>query len=120
LPIITPDVKRIIDGKIIEAWNETVNVEKYRSCVCDITKVADNLSDLFYEYSFNDKNSFSFDYAILKTIFQYYKTIKKKDSIELIKMAIDWKRYDIAKSEIFDENIEWVIENLKNTNSFVL
>ncbi len=121
LSIITPYVKYIIESEIIKAWNEnkTVDGKRYINCIWKITNVEDNLSDLFYEYSFSDKNSYSFDYAILKTIFQYYKTTKKKDSIELIKMVIDWKRYDIAKSEIFDENIEWVSENFKHTFSFV-
>ena len=109
------EISNSIDNKIADIWNIS-DVERYRKCVWEITNFDNNLYDLFYEYSLTDKSSYNFDFAILKAIIQYSKIPDKEDSnkknsdriIKLIKMVIDWKRCDLAKSEIFDENIEWV------------
>jgi hypothetical protein len=64
-----------------------------------------------YEYSFKHTTDYNLDFAIFKTIINFNKKYKKVGLFELIEMTIDWNRFDVAKSELFNHNIDFVSFN---------
>jgi hypothetical protein len=88
-------------------------IRKYTKCIRDIINV-DHLDKLIYEYSFDDSQEYSFDFAILKTIIKFRKEYKKVKPIDLIEMAIDWNRFDVAKSELLHNHDDLVKLKLIN------
>ncbi len=109
------DIKTSISICVGDKWSlkEKNTIEKYTNCIWDIIK-SKNLDLFIYEHSFNDTAKNNFDFAIFKAIINFNKEYKKFDLFKLIEMTIDWNRFDVAKKELFNDNIEWVSINQLN------
>jgi hypothetical protein len=92
---------------------DTNTIKKYTNCIWDIIR-SKNLDLFIYEHSFNDTTKNNFDFAIFKAIINFNKEYKKFDLFKLIEMTIDWNRFDVAKKELFNDNIDWVSINQLN------
>jgi hypothetical protein len=96
---------------------DPVIISNYTQCIWDIIN-EDHLDKLIYEYSFDGSQKYSFDFAILKTIIKFRKEYKKVKPIDLIEMAIDWNRFDVAKSELLHNHDDLVKLKLINIYNF--
>jgi hypothetical protein len=109
----------LIQKTVKKNWNLKNQdiIRKYTKCIWDIINV-DHLDKLIYEYSFDDSQEYSFDFAIFKTIIEFRKEYKKVKPIDLIEMAIDWNRFDVAKSELLHNHDDLVKLKLINIYNF--
>jgi hypothetical protein len=96
-----------IETLVISKWKfkNDEDVDRCVNCVKDIVTDDKDLSNLFFNFSFNDSENCSLDTAIFNALIDFN---KKKSITDKIEITIDWNRFDIAQKKLFNDKIDWV------------
>ncbi|RXN12068.1 transient receptor potential cation channel subfamily M member 4-like isoform X1 [Labeo rohita] len=94
----------------------TTKVKKYFSSEHDMDKLVDKNKDLITIY--HAEGADDFDTVMLKVLVQASKqrvSVSTNPYVDELKLAVTWNRVDIAKSELFNGNIDWKYEDLEDS-----
>jgi hypothetical protein len=96
-----------VETLVISKWKfkNDEDVDRCVNCVKDIVTDNKDLSNLFFNFSFNDSDNCSLDTAIFNALIDFNKNANITDKIE---MTIEWNRFDIAQKKLFNDKIDWV------------
>jgi hypothetical protein len=96
-----------VETLVISKWKfkNDEDVDRCVNCVKDIVTDNKDLSNLFFNFSFNDSDNCSLDTAIFNALIDFNKNASISDKIEI---TIDWNRFDIAQKKLFNDKIDWV------------
>ncbi|KAJ7989984.1 hypothetical protein DPEC_G00310150 [Dallia pectoralis] len=98
-------------------------VKKYFTAKSELEKLVDRAlsiyqnRDLITVFNSEQETSDEFDTVLLKTLVRANKRVSSDSSeyIEELKLAVAWNRVDIAKSELFNGDIQWKYEDLEDS-----
>ncbi|XP_026206742.1 transient receptor potential cation channel subfamily M member 4a [Anabas testudineus] len=98
-------------------------VRKYFPAQTDVEKLVDRVLSIYHNrelitvFNGDQDGSDDFDTVLLKALVRASKRISSDASeyTEELKLAVAWNRLDIAKSELFNGDIQWKYEDLEDS-----
>ncbi|XP_050979815.1 transient receptor potential cation channel subfamily M member 4-like [Labeo rohita] len=100
----------------------TTKVKKYFSSEHDMDKLVDKVLNIYQNKDlitiYHAEGADDFDTVMLKVLVQASKqrvSVSTNPYVDELKLAVTWNRVDIAKSELFNGNIDWKYEDLEDS-----
>uniref|UniRef100_A0A8C3AJV3 Transient receptor potential cation channel subfamily M member 4 n=1 Tax=Cyclopterus lumpus TaxID=8103 RepID=A0A8C3AJV3_CYCLU len=98
-------------------------VQRYFPAEAELEKLVDSALSIYQNREFitvfhgEQEGSDDFDIVLLKALVRVSKRVSSEASeyIEELKLAVAWNRVDIAKTELFNGDIEWKYEDLEDS-----
>ncbi|XP_014774531.2 transient receptor potential cation channel subfamily M member-like 2 [Octopus bimaculoides] len=109
--------KYITDGKLENDIRKIIckEFEYYEPLDLLVRCMLDSLKQLNLVTLFESDSAEEFDVVVLKALFK-----ANNDKLENLRLALEWNRIDIAKNELFTEEILWPTGSLNNFMLFAL